>query len=300
MMWMISSANSAQISCQFVEKTCNVVSATAITKPNEVIILSGLPSNYVNTSVEMITFNGINLAYYPNGIFKFFPNAQAVSMNGCYTTNLLPNAFSNGLNLGSIQIISGNIPSVPAGFAQTCSKMLGVYLMQNNVARVDRKAFIGLKNLVFLDLSYNKITCVPYDLFQNTPSLMAIRFSNNKITKLDLRLFKNLPNLNEVDFRSNMITALPYFDLTTTGTSPMVTGFKFYFDFNQISSINPSICNIFASRAPHTMDSIYLSSNPCLSNYAYNIDKNNCQQMAGLLRNCYSNWRTTINFPITC
>jgi len=299
MMWMISSANSAQITCQFVEKICNVVSITAITQPNEVITISGMPSNYVNNTVQTIYFNSVNLAYFPTGIFKLFPNMAEVGMNG-YTSNLTPNSFSNCPNLFSIYIISGNIPSVPAGFAQTCSKVVKVYLMQNNIARVDRKAFIGLKNLVFLDLSYNKITCLPYDLFQNTPSLMSIWFSNNKITKLDVRLFKNLPNLGEANFRSNMITALPYFNLTTTGTSPMVKGFNFFFDNNQISSINPNICNIFASRASHTMDSVYISNNPCVTNYPSIIDKYNCQQMAGLLRNCYSNWRATINFPITC
>jgi len=191
----------------------------------------------------------------------------------------LQNSFSNCPNLVAIQITNGNIPAIPAGIAQTGSKLVGIFLTQNNIVRIDRDAFKGSNNLNYLNLSYNKITCLRYDLFQNTPSLRTIDFSYNKITALDWNLFRNLPFLNSVDFKFNLITSLPYFDLTTTATSFSVSSFTFYFDNNQINSINPDICYIFASRS-FKMDVIYFTNNPCVRNGVNVIANFNCQQMA--------------------
>jgi hypothetical protein len=292
-MWMISSAYSAQLTWQQGVATCNVVGATPITQPNEAITLSGQPSNYINYGIEKININGVYLAYFPTGVFKIFPNLIAVTMNNCYSTTLVQNAFANCKNLVSIQITNGNIPDIPAGIAQTCFKVLGMYLAQNNIVTVDKNAFIGLNDLKYLDMRNNKITCLSNDMFQNTPFLESINFDNNKITALSQGLFRYLLHLRIVEFKSNMITTLPYLEIVATGTT---YGFAFYFDSNQITSIDPILCKIITSR--NRMDNIYFFNNPCVKSGVYFINRDNCQPIASSYQTCMLNWTPLTNSPL--
>lgn len=296
---LISSAYSAQITCQFNGDTCDVVSATPVTRPNEVITVSGMPTNYINTATKMIKYNGAKLAFVPNGACRIFPNLNAISMMNCYTTKLLKDSFSICSNLMSMQIVTGNVPIIPAGVAQTSSKLMFLAFVQTNTVKIDRSALIGLTNLQSLSLSNNKIACVPFDLFQNTPNLVFIDFSANRITALDINLFKNLQLLQQANFANNMITSLPYFELSTTSIHPMSSDLNLNFDYNQIRSINPNICGIINTRlAVHKMTKINILNTPCQNMVPY-IDSGMCRQ-SGYLQACYNNWRQMPYNPIRC
>ncbi|CAG9800100.1 unnamed protein product [Chironomus riparius] len=300
--WMISSSSAAQITCQFSGTNCNVVSTTAITRPNEVITVSGMPLNYVNTAVNSVIFKDLRSTYVPNGICKIFPNLGAISFNGCSITNLLKDSFLGCPNLVTIYMAGPNVPIIPAGFTQSNLKLINFVVMYADTIKVERNALIGLTNLQQLIMSNNKITCLPYDIFQSKPNLVSIDFSNNKIAALDQKLFNNLPTLMTANFKYNLIATLPNFELLNTGSSYLVTTLQMDFDYNQIRSINPNICTIIATRLTNRkMTIINIGGSPCTlyNNDISQINPSACNEKR-VLKVCYSNWTPTTYVPIQC
>ncbi|XP_070504368.1 leucine-rich repeat-containing protein 15-like [Chironomus tepperi] len=297
MTWIISSVDAAQITCQIAKNTCNVISATAVASPIEAVTVAGLPPNQVLTDIKKISFIGANFEYFPSGIFKIFTGLNAVLINGNTSPYLLHYAFSNCLNLVTIQITNANLKQVDGNFAKTCTGITSLYLVKNNIVSIHYLAFAGLQNLQYLDMSYNQITCLPFNLFQVIPNIATINLQYNKITALDWNLFKGLPNLSTVNLAFNTLATIPYFELAGTGTG--AKGISFNFESNQLKSLVPEMCSTLFQPA-YNVENMYLSNNPCLLTNVIYINKHNCDQMESAFKTCYQNWFPITNNPIRC
>lgn len=204
----------------------------------------------------------------------------------------------------TITIIGGNIKYVSEGFAQSCSNLKNLLLYNNNIEVVDKSALRGLSNLQFLDLSKNKISCVPVDFFQATLTIKDIYLQYNRIRGVDRLLFQNLRNLSTADLSSNLISYLPSFYLYSAAIK--TTGLHFY--ANPIYAIKTDFCTTFNNRPSNTYDVIYLRDPtlvkgiPCIlpGNPLYIVSKDDCNVVKSYLQNCYSNATAAMSDSYPC
>lgn len=80
-----------------------------------------------------------------------------------------------------------------------------LFLKSCHLKKVEDNAFLGLSNLVDLDLSYNYLTVVPTNALNDIPSLRELYLADNPITQIEDNAFRNVLNLIKLDLSNNMI-----------------------------------------------------------------------------------------------
>ena len=63
-----------------------------------------------------------------------------------------------------------------------------ILLMYNNIVEVNKYNFIMFTDMQVIDLSYNKLTIIEYDLFKFNKKLEWITLTNNSIKDFNLNL----------------------------------------------------------------------------------------------------------------
>ncbi|XP_070504345.1 phospholipase A2 inhibitor beta-like [Chironomus tepperi] len=299
--WMISSVNSAEVTCEWNGEVCKILSATPVIAPNETITIAGRATNYINSASSYIVFNSTILRYVPTNFFKFFPYLNSFAMINTFTTNLVTDAFTNCQYLNTLGIYYVNIQNVPEGFAQSCSNVRILWLVNAGIQTIDVNAFKGMTKLEFLTMPDNKIACLPPDLFQNIPLISEINIENSKILAVDSGLFRNLPRLHIINLSRNLLSYLPLFDFT--GSAALNGNLAFFLSTNPINAIHPSFCNIFDTRPTNVVDMFDIPNFNCLPRTAQTATllKSNCRTtMASYLQVCYGNWTTAMSYPVPC
>lgn len=81
-----------------------------------------------------------------------------------------------------------------------------IYLANNELIRINDRAFRGLSNLVELDLSDNMLTAIPTETFQDYSSLMRLSLSGNPIRELKTSAFKYLSYLTTLELSNCQIS----------------------------------------------------------------------------------------------
>lgn len=81
-----------------------------------------------------------------------------------------------------------------------------IYLVNNDLIRINDRAFRGLSNLVELDLSENSLTAIPTETFQDYSSLMRLSLSGNPIRELKTSAFKYLSYLTTLELSNCQIS----------------------------------------------------------------------------------------------
>lgn len=77
-----------------------------------------------------------------------------------------------------------------------------IYLSDCGIINIHDRAFVGLTNLVELDLSNNLITAVPTESFADCPSLMRLTLNENPISTIHRAAFAHLSYLNTLELRN--------------------------------------------------------------------------------------------------
>lgn len=83
-----------------------------------------------------------------------------------------------------------------------------IYLANNELIRINDRAFRGLSNLVELDLSDNMLTSIPTETFQDYSSLMRLSLSGNPIRDLKTSAFKYLSYLTTLELSNCQISVI--------------------------------------------------------------------------------------------
>ena len=83
-----------------------------------------------------------------------------------------------------------------------------IYLSNNELIRINDRAFRGLSNLVELDLSDNMLTSIPTETFQDYSSLMRLSLSGNPIRDLKTSAFKYLSYLTTLELSNCQISVI--------------------------------------------------------------------------------------------
>ena len=83
-----------------------------------------------------------------------------------------------------------------------------IFLANNELIRINDRAFRGLSNLVELDLSDNRLTSIPTETFQDYSSLMRLSLSGNPIRDLKTSAFKYLSYLTTLELSNCQINVI--------------------------------------------------------------------------------------------
>ena len=182
-----------------------------------------------------------------------------------------------------------------------CTNIKAIQLNNAGIETLHKNAFKGLVNLVELQMRNNKISCLPPEIFQTMPNIQSLFLERNKIKAIDRTLFRNLPKLTYIHLGESLISYLPALDFTGTAQNRF---FTLFIPGNPTVAISPDFCKIFDSRPANFEDYFDVNHVKCfLTNNAQTsgISRLNCRStMAGNLQNCYLNWTTSMNAPVTC
>jgi Leucine-rich repeat (LRR) protein len=120
-------------------------------------------------SVIKFSFEQIpNLDYIPEEIFTEFPN------------------------LNKIEITSSKLPILKENlFDEKCEKIEVLWLWNNEIKIIKRKAFFHLKNLVEISLAGNKIQSLSENIFEANSKLEVVDLEENQIKALNPVMFKH-------------------------------------------------------------------------------------------------------------
>lgn len=123
----------------------------------------------------------------------------------------LPN-IPNGMDPGT-QVLNFTHNSLTVLQSERFQKMelinlQKIYLSNNELIRINDRAFRGLSNLVELDLSENMLTSIPTETFQDYSSLMRLSLSGNPIRDLKTSAFKYLSYLTTLELSNCQISVI--------------------------------------------------------------------------------------------
>jgi Leucine-rich repeat (LRR) protein len=127
------------------------------------------------------------LDYLPVEIFNEFPNLKKIEM------------------ASKVPIVKENL------FGVECEKIEVLRFRFNEIKIIESKAFYHLKNLVWIDLSHNKIESINYSVFQANLKLEIVDLEQNQIKSLNPVIFKHLNHLQFVDFSINRCASHKFF-----------------------------------------------------------------------------------------
>lgn len=96
--------------------------------------------------------------------------------------------------------------AVPRGIPRNAERL---DLDRNNITRITKMDFAGLKNLRVLHLEDNQVSIIERGAFQDLKQLERLRLNKNKLQVLPELLFQSTPKLTRLDLSENQIQGIP-------------------------------------------------------------------------------------------
>lgn len=106
-----------------------------------------------------------------------------------------------------------DIGVIPAGTFQGLDRLESFSLENNKIIFLDNneceQILLGLWELIYIDLSCNKIDVIPGGIFRSLRSLKTLILNQNEIRSLDKTAFSSLRDLKYLYLSNNMISEIP-------------------------------------------------------------------------------------------
>uniref|UniRef100_A0A674MNH8 Slit homolog 3 (Drosophila) n=1 Tax=Takifugu rubripes TaxID=31033 RepID=A0A674MNH8_TAKRU len=97
------------------------------------------------------------------------------------------------------------LKTVPKGIPRNAERL---DLNRNNITRITKVDFSGLKNLRILRLNRNKLQVLPELLFQSNPKLGRLDLSENQIQAIPRKAFRGITSVKNLQLDSNHISCI--------------------------------------------------------------------------------------------
>uniref|UniRef100_A0A669F8D9 Slit homolog 3 (Drosophila) n=1 Tax=Oreochromis niloticus TaxID=8128 RepID=A0A669F8D9_ORENI len=121
----------------------------------------------------------------------------ATSVNGCPHKCSCSGSHVDCQGLG--------LKTVPKGIPRNAERL---DLNKNNITRITKVDFSGLKNLRILRLNRNKLQFLPELLFQSNPKLGRLDLSENQIQAVPRKAFRGITGVKNLQLDSNHISCI--------------------------------------------------------------------------------------------
>lgn len=140
--------------------------------------------------ITKLTFdNSSNIHTFPRNFCGRFPNLETI-----YATCL------------SLQDLKDNSLT-------GCRQLRSITFSNNNLTRINPRAFAGLSHLQELHVSDNKLERLDADVFKLLPNLRVLSLSSNLLKEFPKEVIKELGNVEELKLFNNKLTTLDLSDI---------------------------------------------------------------------------------------
>jgi Leucine-rich repeat (LRR) protein len=192
-------------------------------------MLDTLPKNTLNAFPNLETLNSIRgkLKYFPDGFFAELKSLKTLSI---YQNSLAQMPDISALNLlMSVNFGSNSIINIPIGYLPNTLQALYVYSNQltqwppiqglvdlrtiqsnnnPNLGQIPAVYFIGLTNLMFLQIRSCGLTAMP-DLWSSHNQLSVLDMVDNQISTIPNNYFSGMTALQTLNIKSNRLSNIP-------------------------------------------------------------------------------------------
>ncbi|XP_053664028.1 leucine-rich repeat-containing protein 15-like [Anopheles marshallii] len=156
-------------------------------------------------SQKSLTFKNSVVRKLSETLLHSFGKVERLDLTAVQLEEIVPNAFTNGINIRELYLGFNDIRELPQGVFHNMRSLKSLMLDQNSLERLPRDIFSGTPNLTELSIANNKLQLIDDNTFKNVKKLKALLLSNNNLTHFDLSL---IPSLIEGNVSSNLLTTL--------------------------------------------------------------------------------------------
>ncbi|XP_016317153.1 toll-like receptor 5 [Sinocyclocheilus anshuiensis] len=224
----------------------------------------GNPFKNMSVTVLDLSGNGFNV----NIAKRFFNAVSGTKIQSLIFSNICSLGRSSGNNskdpdkftfkgleasgVKTFDLSSSNIFSLSYSVFSYLPDLEQITMAQSQINKIENNAFLGMTNLLQLNLSKNVLGIINSETFQNLEKLEVLDLSYNHIWKLGHQSFQGLPNLLDLNLTGNSLkyahtfASLPSLEKLYLGDNKIThasnllniaTNLKtLYLQFNKISS----------------------------------------------------------------
>ncbi|BFF96474.1 toll-like receptor Tollo [Drosophila madeirensis] len=177
-----------------------------------------------------------SMSFLADRAFEGLVSLRVVDLSANRLTSLPPELFSETKQLQEIHLRNNSINVLAPGIFGELAELLVLDLANNelNSQWINAATFVGLKRLMTLDLSSNKISRLESHIFRPLASLQIIKLEENYIDQLPSGIFTDLTNLHTLILSNNRISIIE--QSTLQGLNNLLV---LSLDYNRINRLDP-------------------------------------------------------------
>ncbi|CAH2084648.1 unnamed protein product [Euphydryas editha] len=147
----------------------------------------------------------------PPGLLSGLRRLQKLYLQGNGLNSVADRALEGLISLTTIRFSDNQLTSLPPELFSDTKELKEIYLNNNTITVLAPGLFSDLLQLLVLDLSYNELTSdwINTSTFSGLKRLVFLDFSHNRVSKMEIALFRDLHNLQILKMQDNFIEHIP-------------------------------------------------------------------------------------------
>ena len=162
--------------------------------------------------INEIQISSITFGKMPDGVFQHLKFVRKMYLPYCAIQNFSMNIFAGMTSLEEMSIPRGGEMKHISGFSPNISLDIppfkNVTISSHRVKSLPSNVFVGLGDLVFLNLYGCVIANLSNDTFRGLRSLKILDMSGNALSSVNTEIFSHLPELNILKLSRNKFKSL--------------------------------------------------------------------------------------------
>lgn len=147
----------------------------------------------------------------PPNLLSGLRRLQKLYLQGNGLNSVADRALESLVSLTTIRFSDNQLTSLPPELFSDTKDLKEIYLNNNTITVLAPGLFSDLVQLLVLDLSYNELTSdwINTSTFSGLKRLIYLDFSHNRVSKMEIALFRDLNNLQILKMQDNFIEHIP-------------------------------------------------------------------------------------------
>ncbi|KAL4232916.1 TIR domain [Mactra antiquata] len=169
--------------------------------------LVSIGNMFPNLEIFSAAHNGIQMSADEQSLINF-SNLRILDLSENEITELPKSLLETSYNYQEIRLSGNKFKRFPRGVFNHCRRLLRLELQNSALDDSIWLELAGLKSLMYLDLSDNRLTFLNQTTISGLPSMTNLNLAENVITSVPVRSFQNQQRLIELNLSGNEIITL--------------------------------------------------------------------------------------------
>lgn len=147
----------------------------------------------------------------PPGLLSGLRRLQKLYLQGNGLNSVADRALEGLISLTTMRFSDNQLTSLPPELFSDTKELKEIYLNNNTITVLAPGLFSDLLQLLVLDLSYNELTSdwINTSTFSGLKRLVFLDFSHNRVSKMEIALLRDLHSLQILKMQDNFIEHIP-------------------------------------------------------------------------------------------